>query len=66
MLFQLRGLARDEVLGAAWHALCGRHDALHWGRRDRIDDLAIAEEAALRAARDLEQLLAVRPDDTSR
>lgn len=67
VLFQLRGLPRDEVL-ARLHQLniadAGRREAE--GRDntdgividDGIDDLAIAEEAALRAARDLAQLLA--------
>ncbi len=47
VLIQLRGLARDELL-ARLHVLS--RDA---GGPDEIDDLAIAEEAALRAAREL-------------
>jgi uncharacterized Zn finger protein len=71
VLFQLRGLARDEVL-ARLHALsqtrepstvnpadAGAGDGLVEDPvDDAIDDLAIAEEAALRAARELAQLLA--------
>lgn len=69
VLFQLRGLARDEVL-ARLHALsqarpAARERAVDAGgasvvdhRVDEVvDDLAIAEEAALRAARELSQLL---------
>jgi uncharacterized Zn finger protein len=74
VLFQLRGLARDELL-ARLHALSlagprsspGNADAVVHDSTDHridqriddsIDDLAIAEEAALRAARELSQLLA--------
>lgn len=71
VLFQLRGLARDEVL-ARLHALSlsrppsrasAPDGAVVVDHRvggvidDGIDDLAIAEEAALRAARELSQLL---------
>jgi len=68
VLFQLRGLARDEVL-ARLHALsqtrapstvnradAGAADGFVGDPIDSIDDLAIAEEAALRAARELAQL----------
>lgn len=71
VLFQLRGLARDEVL-ARLHALSqtrgpstvdragarAADDHLGGSIDGSIDDLAIAEEAALRAARELAQLLA--------
>lgn len=69
VLLQLRGLPRDEVL-ARLHALSlARPPANAQAERsetgvlgatidDSIDDLAIAEEAALRAARDLARLLA--------
>jgi uncharacterized Zn finger protein len=74
VLFQLRGLARDEVL-ARLHALSqtrrpstvgsagaraadGLDGLVDEAVDDPIDDLAIAEEAALRAARELAQLLA--------
>jgi uncharacterized Zn finger protein len=71
VLFQLRGLARDEVL-ARLHALSRTRAPSRTDRADPraadgfvddridevIDDLAIAEEAALRAARELAQLLA--------
>ena len=68
VLFQLRGLARDAVL-ARLHALSqarprsssstGADGPIVVDRRvdEAIDDLAIAEEAALRAARELSQLL---------
>lgn len=62
VLFQLRGLARDEVL-ARLHALSRTEspndpdDPGDRGADDEVDDLAVAEEAALRAARDLAQLL---------
>ena len=53
VLLQLRGLARDELLARlhalGQHAIAGRGEAI-------VDDLAIAEEAALRAARELAQL----------
>lgn len=59
VLFQLRGLARDDLL-ARLHALGqgGSDDGIDHGVDHGVDDLAIAEEAALRAARDLAQLLA--------
>jgi uncharacterized Zn finger protein len=73
VLFQLRGLARDEVL-ARLHALSrtrapsadptehSTDDRIEGRIDDRIDDridaLALAEEAALRAARELALLLA--------
>lgn len=73
VLFQLRGLARDEVL-ARLHTLSrarppspdaagGANGPSVLDHRsddaadDPVDDLAIAEEAALRAARELAQLL---------
>ena len=77
VLFQLRGLARDEVL-ARLHALSLARPPSREGagagaadgavvvdhRIDEdIDDLAIAEEAALRAARELSQLLAEPTSD---
>lgn len=59
VLIQLRGLARDDVL-ARLHVLSRAHSrsACPTGAGDatgpdEIDDLAIAEEAALRAAREL-------------
>ncbi len=70
VLFQLRGLARDDVL-ARLHALSLARPRSREGTgvtegpvvvdhrvAEDIDDLAIAEEAALRAARELAQLLA--------
>ncbi|WP_246210461.1 SWIM zinc finger family protein [Nocardioides piscis] len=53
VLLQLRGLARDELL-ARLHALDEHAGAGPGGAV--VDDLAIAEEAALRAARELAQL----------
>lgn len=55
VLIQLRGLARDDVL-ARLHVL-SRAQSRPAGP-DEIDDLAIAEEAALRAASELTVLLA--------
>ena len=59
VLIQLRGLARDDVL-AGLHALSRAAEPAPAGDAsgatpgpDEIDDLAIAEEAALRAAREL-------------
>ncbi|MEO5662133.1 MAG: SWIM zinc finger family protein [Nocardioides sp.] len=75
VLFQLRGLPRDEVLARlhalslaghrsrAAHADAVGHDTTDHRIDEDIDDLAIAEEAALRAARDLAQLLAGPPSD---
>ncbi|PUA83160.1 hypothetical protein C7S10_04760 [Nocardioides currus] len=66
VLFQLRGLARDDLL-TRLHALTLSRPDVGAGSSDQdvpagaaepVDDLAIAEEAALRAARDLAKLLA--------
>lgn len=64
VLIQLRGLGRDDVL-ARLHALSRTHTRAvstpggqDSGRSDEVDDLAIAEEAALRAARELTLLQA--------
>lgn len=51
VLFQLRGLSRDDVLARL-------HELNIDDEGDVVDDLAIAEEAALRAARELALLLA--------
>lgn len=57
VLLQLRGLARDELL-AQLHTLAERHSGDAGAGPDAgiVDDLAIAEEAALRAARELDLL----------
>ncbi len=61
VLIQLRGLARDDVL-ARLHALSRAGVAARAAGNDpssgpdEVDDLAIAEEAALRAARELMRL----------
>ena len=62
VLIQLRGLGRDDIL-ARLHALSRTHRSAasttgeqESGEPDEIDDLAIAEEAALRAARELRLL----------
>ncbi len=61
VLIQLRGLARDDVL-ARLHALSRAREPAGAGHGDdfgTIDDLAIAEEAAMRAARELLLLLSL-------